>query len=384
MMTREFEQYLEKRFPGPKKKGSRDNAKSRCRRVEKYEGDLDEHYEADGMLGLLNKLEYTVEDESYNRPPRHSIPIKGSKKSSMREGTASLKDAVKVYCDFRNGSIPEAGSRQPGADAGSPSGKKAKTTPWPKWEQPNSEDLKALMGITARHVRFLNPAIVAAIVEDNARNDAEWRETFDAKGIDSDVYLWSGSACAFPGVRRHSGNAEIAAFRNRDFGGLLDAIALDDNSYPKQVWAFLFTGKKFANFGPDGYRLAHLLDHKGGKRFSEEVICPHVAVNPIPGLYTAASNSAYVCDALIDPTDTNATIRRAIQRHAYELYGNICELLPPGYELSPDNEALDLANSLVWADPVGDVGNIGIFLEWRKAELNRLCKHDDSLLGVMP
>ena len=381
MLIHEFERYLEIRFPGPKKKRSRDNAKSRCNRVERYEGDLDAHYENDEMRDLINRLEYTVEDETYNRPPRHSIPIRGNKKSSMREGTASLKDAVKIYRDFRNGNDPGPRSRQSESPARSTSVKSQKTTPWPSWEQPSGEDLKTLMAITARHIRFLSPAIVAAIVEDNTKHDSEWREAFEARGIDPGIYLWHGSACAFPGIRRHSGNAEIASFKKREFDDLLDAIALDDNSYPKQVWAFLFTGKKFANYGPDGYRLAHLLDHKGGKRFAEEVICPDKTNDSIPGLYTAASNSAYICDALIDPTDTNATVRRTIQRHAYDLYGSVCELLPPGYELTPDDEALELAGDLPWANPVGDVGNIETFLEWRISELRRLCKCDNALPG---
>ena len=65
---------------------------SNCRRVERFEGDLDDHYDADGLKGLLDRLN--------PGEPRHRIPIDGD----ASDGTATLKSAVRLYRDFRNAS----------------------------------------------------------------------------------------------------------------------------------------------------------------------------------------------------------------------------------------------------------------------------------------
>ena len=83
-------------------------------------------------------------------------------------------------------------------------------------------------------------------------------------------------------------------------------LALDDNDYPKHLWAFAFTGKPFRKRGPNGYQLAHLYDHKEhGNRWREELDIPPGAKEPEPpyGLFTSAANAAYVPDAFLRPTD---------------------------------------------------------------------------------
>lgn len=74
---------------------------SRCRRVNKYEGDLDSHYNNDRGRALLDKLTYSKTDAEQCKNPKHSISIKGSKGYySIYEGTNSLFSAVKRYFDF--------------------------------------------------------------------------------------------------------------------------------------------------------------------------------------------------------------------------------------------------------------------------------------------
>ena len=69
------------------------NRISNCRRVEKFEGDLD----ADGLSGLLERLTYSTDDARYRRTPKHKFPINGD----VRRGTAALKTAVRLYRGFR-------------------------------------------------------------------------------------------------------------------------------------------------------------------------------------------------------------------------------------------------------------------------------------------
>lgn len=53
------------------------NTLADCRLVERYEGDLDEHYRRDGMQRLLARFVYSRDEEARHVKPRHSIPISG-------------------------------------------------------------------------------------------------------------------------------------------------------------------------------------------------------------------------------------------------------------------------------------------------------------------
>ena len=71
---------------------------SNCAKVERYEGDLDLHYERDRLESLLQRLSYTADDERRAHPARHSVPLAGS----LRRGSAPLKSAVTLYRDFKD------------------------------------------------------------------------------------------------------------------------------------------------------------------------------------------------------------------------------------------------------------------------------------------
>ena len=89
-------------------------------------------------------------------------------------------------------------------------------------------------------------------------------------------------------------------------------LALDDNDYPKHLWAFVFTGKPFRKQGPDGYQLAHLFDHKEhGNRWRGELDLPPDVEDPAPlyGLFTSAATSVYAPGAFLRPTDFSPRLR---------------------------------------------------------------------------
>lgn len=70
---------------------------SNCKRVARFEGDLDEHFEKDECRNLLDRLRYTARDQESRRKPNHGIPIDGD----VRTGSATLKQAVSLYVKFR-------------------------------------------------------------------------------------------------------------------------------------------------------------------------------------------------------------------------------------------------------------------------------------------
>ncbi len=223
------------------------------------------------------------------------------------KGTATLKSAVALYRDFRKGAgrtaassgIPEV--RRPRQRQG-PGPK----TQWPAWPHPKDEDLLELARTMAPFVRFLDPGIVDAVVEDNRRFGSEWSTSLEALGTDPAIYLWEGSPCAFPGVRRYAGSTEIAAFRKRTetVEAPPECLSLDDNDYPKHLWAFVFTGKPFRKRGPAGCQLAHLFDHKVyGNRWPDEFDAPPgIEASVLPyGLFTSAANSVYAPGVFLRP-----------------------------------------------------------------------------------
>lgn len=97
MNAEKFKDWLE--FNG-KPLNTIQNRISNCRNVENYEGDLDQHFIKDYGLSLLKKLSYSTSDERNNSPAKHKIPIDGN----MRNGSATLKQAVNLYMTFKKDS----------------------------------------------------------------------------------------------------------------------------------------------------------------------------------------------------------------------------------------------------------------------------------------
>jgi hypothetical protein len=227
-------------------------------------------------------------------------------------------------------------------------------------------------------VRFMNPDIVRAVVEDNESHRIRWIEDLQARKIDPAAYLWERSPCAFPGVRRHAGSQEIAAHRGHmrmDENKNLNALDLDDNDYPKQIWSFIFRGTQFAKFGPKGYSLAHLADHKvHGNRFNQEfeVSGGIGIVRPLYGLYTCPSNTVYISSSLIKPTDFVGDIRALLIRRAQELYGAFCQILPPFLRIPKTHSPEWDLREFRWGDPVGTKEHIQAFLRFRKEQMAKL------------
>ncbi|MDE0055802.1 MAG: hypothetical protein OXT64_16320 [Gammaproteobacteria bacterium] len=356
---------------------------SDCKRVERYEGDLDNYYEADRLTGLIDRLN--------PKKPVHKVPINGN----VYNGTATLKSAVNLYRDFRDAGGIKTNSaevphekqrtqeklrlrvgrtRHPGAG-------------WPVWPQPNDEEMHALAQVMTPFVRFLDPSIVEAVTNDNRRMKADWSSRLKALGINPAIYLWEDSPCAFPGVRRYAGSTEIATFRKRVTADEMppQCLALDDNDYPKQLWAYVLTGKPFRKRGPDGYQLAHLLDHKEhGNRWHDELNIPPGAKVPEPlfGLFTSAANSAYVPRAFLRSTDFSPRLRSLIQRRASQLYDAICRIVPPPLAVKPCEDQNWSLDEFRWSKPEGFMENVPDFLRFRRERIEELFKKRHEAQGT--
>ncbi len=347
-----------------------------CRRVDEYEGELDQYAATvDRQDELLRRLTYSTDDAQHARTPLHCIPLDGD----TREGTATLKAAVKLYFKFAGNPGSFSGLPAPGSELLnhlSPRKNAASPSAWPIWEQPSESEMLTLARMISRHVRFLAPAIIEAIVNDNERQQENWKLAFKELGIDANAYYWKLSSCAFPGVRRYAGSHEIAVFRKKaktDGGTIQDALSLDDNEYPKQIWSFVFLGKKFPKHGPVGYALAHLADHKRhNNRFESDFDLVGDSRSALFGLYTCPTNSAYVPSSMIKPTDFGPKLRNLLMRRAEQLYGAHCSLLPEWLKIRDESSAEWHLDAFDWAEPVGEAKGIEDFLKYRNGEIDRL------------
>ncbi len=247
---------------------------------------------------------------------------------------------------------------------------------WPIWPTPSDKDMLKLARATTPYLRFLDAGIVQAVAEDNRRIGADWSSRLEALGINSAIYLWEGSPCVFPGIRRHAGKKETAMFRQGAASNEAppQCLALDHNDYPKQLWAFTLTGRRFQKRGPDGYQLAHILDHKEyGNRWREELNIPTGSQEPKPyGLFTSAANLAYVPDTFLGPTDFSPRLRSLIRRRARQLYGNVCRIVPPPLAIKACEDPNWGLDNFKWDKPVGDTDNILEFLEFRRKHMEKL------------
>lgn len=70
---------------------------SRCGRVEKHYGDLDDLFDQGRIEPLLDELCCSPSGE-----PLHRIPLDDVPSANHAKSTSSLKNAVKAYLEFRN------------------------------------------------------------------------------------------------------------------------------------------------------------------------------------------------------------------------------------------------------------------------------------------
>ncbi|MDE6228465.1 MAG: hypothetical protein K2M40_01605 [Muribaculaceae bacterium] len=73
---------------------------SNIKRIEKYYGNIQTLIQKGLVNNLLDELSYTKEDERNNLPPSHKIPINGTKKDSIFNGSATLKQALELFIKF--------------------------------------------------------------------------------------------------------------------------------------------------------------------------------------------------------------------------------------------------------------------------------------------
>lgn len=152
-----------------------------------------------------------------------------------------------------------------------------------------------------------------------------------------------------------------------------DAFRLDDNSFPKHLWSFIFRGKVFQNVGSEGYLLAHLADHKEYKnRQDDEFEFYGELPKKLHGLFSCASNTIYMPNSLLKLTDLTMQARLLLLHKAQSLYGSFCNLLPRLLTLKLQALHDWNADNFDWGELVGEDIKLDNFFQYRAEVINSL------------
>lgn len=249
---------------------------------------------------------------------------------------------------------------------------------WPKWETPTNKEIRKIAESLTPHLKFLHPDIIGKIAESNKDLDTYFRTYLSESKIDIDIYIWEGCSTMFPGIRRANGRTDAEHKKKqlpKELREQKKAIYIDDNSYAKQVWAFIFTNRPFTNRGPDGYELAHLFEHKAVDRLGQELInsdrSDYKTTLPMSGMFTSPAGLIYSPRSFVKISDHSLQARRLLQRKAIQLYHDVTNILPPSVTLKEQSDEWDL-NAFKWGGTVGDPANTEQFLKFRKERIQRI------------
>ena len=93
-MNSRFRDSLHERYPDKVAKSRLSNAA----RVERYYGDLDEHFARDRLRGVLSALQYIVDDKKHGTPNHTKVVFE--RHANLYEGLATLRASLALYIKF--------------------------------------------------------------------------------------------------------------------------------------------------------------------------------------------------------------------------------------------------------------------------------------------
>ena len=180
---------------------------------------------------------------------------------------------------------------------------------------------KDLADILASLTYHISPEIVNYIVENNKKDFSYFEKIFNEK-IDIKNYLFNGSDCVFPGIRRYiSGKGQKQKYN------LKYKAIIDDNTFPRHIWCFLingkcYTGPNWKETGLDEFELAHIFSHKKTEIIIEKKYFNEIDNNSFPyGEFTSAANVVLLPKGTVRPTDNSTILKSIFYKRYIELYG---------------------------------------------------------------
>ena len=207
---------------------------------------------------------------------------------------------------------------------------------------------KEICSALSQMAYHLHSKIIARIQNINSDEYKYFEDLFEGK-IDVRHYLYEGSACVFPGVRRYvSGEGD-----RKKYSAGYRAI-LDDNLFPRHVWCFLENGKAYSGSnwkktGLNGFELAHIFSHKESELEFEQQFFSKNKTDLFPyGDFTSACNVVLLPKGTVRPTDNSKAIKAAFYKRYIDLYGEGSLNGRSGFKVE---EVPVWYDSLIWNEP---------------------------------
>jgi hypothetical protein len=297
----------------------------RVGRVEEHYGDLDAHFERDGLASVLEALTYSTEDERRGRPNPTKIPFVGN----IRNNLASYKSAVLWYRRFRESkgladhSVSGAAVKR---DAASPAIGESQPETWSQiaTRAPARQPLEPRLGRrTLVDFNLDGRAALEAII-----SSSQYRTIAQAV---ASLTLFSHPKT----VRQTGGRALFPAIRNPRRVGQIDVhqgrqVLLDDNKS-----------------ATDAFLWANGLSRRGRDTQFNHVYATSLDVEA----YTALPNICMTPAFIAKLTDTSEDVRSLLRYRSYQLY----KWTPAGH---PPPEPPDDYEALEWCAPLPPVEDV--------------------------
>ena len=167
----------------------------------------------------------------------------------------------------------------------------------------------------------MHPKVIARIQARNKEEGPKFGRMFGDRIPTSD-YLFPGSACVFPGVKRYvSGRG-----RKRQYNSEFKAI-IDDNIFPRHQWCFLsgnkaYSGPAWKSLGLSEFELAHVFSHKESELSTERAFFEEFDSSMLPfGDFSCACNVVLLPKGTVRPTDNSIALKAVFFKRYIDLYG---------------------------------------------------------------
>ena len=229
--------------------------------------------------------------------------------------------------------------------------------------------------ILAKLAYHIDPKIIARIQNINIDDYRYFKDLFTDR-INVDDYLFDGSACVFPGVRRFIRHNGTKIKYNAEYKAIID-----DNTFPRHLWCHLINGRIYNNNNwietrLDEFELAHIFSHKESETDKEQYYFESFNKNVKPfGLFTCATNVVLLPKGTVRPTDNSNVIKAIFYKRFIDLYkedplngrkGFKSTLIPDWYQKLEWNDPF-LPNN--WED------NIAKLMKYRRKRIARILEN---------
>jgi len=231
---------------------------------------------------------------------------------------------------------------------------------------------KSLAIILAQLAYHISPDIVRHIQERNYTDRAFFEELF-GNNINIENYLFDGSDCVFPGVRRWDPKKGEKRKYNKSYKAIID-----DNGFPRHIWCYLLYGKSSGWKNFKEFELAHIFAHKEVETGVEKNYFENFDDKVFPfAQFTSASNVVLLPKGTVRPTDNSTVIKSIFYKRHIDLYGEGTINGRSGFKF---NNVPDWYSELIWNDPIKPDNwkqNIDDLLDYRKQRIVDILKKAD-------